>query len=448
MRSWFAANRLPIALSLVALVVYGLIAGDRLRRRSPDSHFAAQADAWLHGKLEITDWPAGADDPARVEEVELDDGTTVRGRRLQTRKTFRMAGGAEIPIERVQQTVRTISYNSFPPFPSVLLLPQVLLHGAVANDVALTAILSALIPFAFIRLLRRLRAAGLHDRGPVDETWLTVLLSFGTVLFFASVQGRVWFTAHVVGVLLAIAYVHATVEARHPVLAGLFLGLAFATRTPMLFMAPLFLFEAWRVDRKGFVARVARFAGPVALIGGLLAWFNWARFGELTEFGHSYLAVRQQAQMERYGLFDLHYLGRNLAVALTLLPELSSKAPFISISGHGLALWFTTPALLLVLWPKLRGRWHIPLLVTLACVAGPGLLYQNSGWLQFGYRFSLDYVVLLVVLLALSGRPFRRGTQALIVFGVLVNLFGAITFNRVDRIYRSDAATYDCVVPH
>lgn len=326
MRSWFAANRLPIALSLVALVVYGLIAGDRLRRRSPDSHFAAQADAWLHGKLEITDWPAGADDPARVEEVELDDGTTVRGRRLQTRKTFRMAGGAEIPIERVQQTVRTISYNSFPPFPSVLLLPQVLLHGAVANDVALTAILSALIPFAFIRLLRRLRAAGLHDRGPVDETWLTVLLSFGTVLFFASVQGRVWFTAHVVGVLLAIAYVHATVEARHPVLAGLFLGLAFATRTPMLFMAPLFLFEAWRVDRKGFVARVARFAGPVALIGGLLAWFNWARFGELTEFGHSYLAVRQQAQMERYGLFDLHYLGRNLAVALTLLPEQIGRA--------------------------------------------------------------------------------------------------------------------------
>jgi hypothetical protein len=448
MRSWLRANRLPLVCAALALVVYCACAGDRLRRRSSDPHFVVQADAWLHGHLDIPSWPGGADDPAKLEEVRLDDGQVVRGRRLDTRKTFRVAGGAEIPIERVKESLRTLSYNSFPPFPSVLLLPQAIVHGPWANDVAFTCIVAALIPFFFIRLLRRLRAAGLHERGPVDEAWLAALLCLGTVLFFSSVQGRVWFTAHVVGVLLAILYVHASVEARHPVLAGLFLGLAFATRTPMLFMAPLFVFEAWRADRTRIVPTLLRFAAPLAVIGAACAAYNYARFHELTEFGHSYLAVRQQAQMERYGLANAHYLGRNLTVALTLLPELSLRRPFVAISGHGMALWITTPALLLVLWPARRGPWHRMLWATIGCVAIWPLLYQNSGWIQFGYRFSLDYIVLLVLVLALSGRVFGRVTKALIVLGILVNLFGAVTFHRAEIFYRTDGAAYDCVVPH
>ena len=34
----------------------------------------------------------------------------------------------------------------------------------------------------------------------------------------------------------------------------------------------------------------------------------------------------------------------------------------------------------------------------------PSLLYQNSGYIQFGYRFSLDYFVFLVLLIAIGGR--------------------------------------------
>jgi hypothetical protein len=39
------------------------------------------------------------------------------------------------------------------------------------------------------------------------------------------------------------------------------------------------------------------------------------------------------------------------------------------------------------------------------------LLYQNTGWLQFGYRFSLDYVVFLVLLLAVDPRPLTRSAR-------------------------------------
>lgn len=65
-------------------------------------------------------------------------------------------------------------------------------------------------------------------------------------------------------------------------------------------------------------------------------------------------------------------------------------------------------------------------------------MYQNSGWLQFGYRFSLDYMVLLIVLLALGNRPFRGGFYALLVFAIAVNTFGALTFGRVWEYYDVD----------
>ncbi len=452
--SWLSRNRAPIIAFFVALVVYGAVAGDRLRRRSTDPHFVAQANAWLHGHLEISEWPPGADDPARIEEVQLDDGTVARGRRLTSRQAFRIAGGGEVPLARIKTTLHTYSFNSFPPFPSILLIPQVLIHGQWANDVAFTVVCAAFIPAFFLVLLRRLRSANLLLRPVRDDYWLTGLLTFGTVLFFSSVQGRVWFTAHVVGVVFAIFYVWATIEARHPFLAGLSLGCAFTTRTPMLFMFPLFFLEAWRVartdgllDKRLLMKRIVLFSLPLGAMCLGMAWFNYVRFHEFGEFGHSYLVVRQQAQMEQYGLFSIHYLGRNLAVALTLLPTFWRHTPFISIDGHGLAIWLTTPALLLLLWPAARGPWHRPLWFTVACVAVWSLFYQNSGWIQFGYRFSLDYMVLLVILLAVGERKLGRVTKGLILFGVLVNLYGAITFHRFNEIYRSDNAAYDCVVP-
>jgi hypothetical protein len=108
-------------------------------------------------------------------------------------------------------------------------------------------------------------------------------------------------------------------------------------------------------------APLVRFAIPVVAfaIAGMI--YNYARFESPTEFGHSYLAlgnrqpVWQQAQIEQWGLAHYHYLSRNLSAALTLLPDLTTRAPYVQISGHGLAMWVTTPVLLFVVWPRTKG---------------------------------------------------------------------------------------------
>jgi hypothetical protein len=443
----------PFALYAFALAVLASVAGSRVTRQSADPHFVFQATAWLRGQLAIVPPPAKGDDWAKVETVELDDGTQVRGRRLTSRSRkgmFRTTRGEDLPTSRIRRSITTTHHVSFPPFPAVLLLPQAAIQGRKANDVVPTLLVAALVlPLGFV-LLGRLRAAGLSRRTPTDDLWFALCLTFGTVFFFSAVQGRVWFTAHVVGVALALGYLLATVEARHPIAAGLCLGLAAMTRTPMAFLFPLFLFEAWRVagrdDPRRFLRLCAAFAGPVIVIAVAGMVHNLARFDQAGEFGHTYLAVRQQAQMEETGLFSLDYLSRNLAVALTLLPRFSAEPPFVVIGGHGLALWFTTPILFFLLWPRERGPWHLPLWLTVAVVAVPSLLYQNSGWLQFGYRFALDYMPLLILLVAMGGRPLGRLGKALIIAGIAINLFGAITFARTSLFYRTD--DYGVVIRH
>lgn len=453
--------RLYAALFAIGLVGYGLVAWDRIGRPSPSPHFVYQADAWLHGRAAIVPPPPIGDDWAEIETVVLDDGTTASGRRLLTRPAFHALDGRELPIARIRQSLGKTSYMSFPPFPTVLMLPGAAIAGRAANDVIPTLLVAALILPLALAALRRLAAADLSRRSLGDDLWLVATLAFGSVLWFSAVQGKVWYTAHVAGVALALVYAWASIEARRPVIAGLALGAAALTRTAMAFMVPLLLCEAWRVhgglaawraDRRAVLRALRgpgfRFAAPVVAfaIAGML--YNQLRFGSPTEFGHSYLAVRQQTQIEQFGLASYHYLARNLAVAFTLLPELSFHAPYLQISGHGLALWFTTPVLVLVLWPREKNPLHGALWLCVAAVALPSLLYQNSGWVQFGYRFSLDYLVLLILLLAIGGRPFTRWTKALIIAGIAINLFGAITFDRAWQFYRVAGSAYDVVVPH
>jgi hypothetical protein len=452
--------RLYAALFAIGLAVYGVVAWDRVWHPSPAPHFLYQADAWLHGHAAITP-PLTGDDWATVETVVLDDGREVQGRRLTTRPAFRTLDGTELATARIQRSVERTAYMSFPPFPTVIMLPGAALGGRGGNDVIPTLLIAALILPLTLLVLRRLAAAGLSRRSVPDDLWLVATLAFGSVLWFSAVQGKVWYTAHVVGVALALGYAWASIEARHPVIAGLALGAAALTRTAMAFMVLLVLCEAWRshgglaawrADRRAMWRALRRpilaFAVPVAAFAVAGAAYNYVRFGAPTEFGHTYLEVRQQAQIEQYGLASYHYLARNLAVAFTLLPELSRHAPYVQISGHGLALWFTTPVFALVLWPRERNPLHRTLWLCVAAVALPSLLYQNSGWVQFGYRFSLDYVVLLVMLLAIGGRPLTRVAKALVIAGIVINLFGAITFDRAWAYYRVGGNAYDVVVPH
>ena len=393
----------PGLIFALCAAIYVAMLDARLKGPSSQPHFLHQADAFLHGQLAIR--------------------------------------SAKPPTDNDWVRFEKKVYVSFPPFPAVVIAPLVAVWGLKTWDSLFWSVFAGLGPALLYVLLRRMRELGVSERTPRDDLLLTLLFAFGSVFFYVAVQGTVWFAAHVVAVPLIALYVAFALRAAHPVWAGLMLGCAFMTRTTTLLLGIFFLFEAWTAaerDMRVLAKKLALFAAPVLAIGVIAMIMNEARFHDPFEFGHSLLEIRWRGRIEKWGLFNYHYLGRNLAVMLASLPWLTSAEPYLMISRHGLALWVTTPQLLHVLWPKRTSLTLVGLNVAAGAVAFTNLLYQNSGWIQFGYRFSLDYAVLLFALLAIGGRRFGKGFLALMVLAIAINLFGALTFDRAHRFYDKD----------
>jgi hypothetical protein len=429
-------TKLAIAIYLAALASYAAASGGRLRAPSSDTHFSYLAKMWLEKRLDLGRTPPNQNDWAEVEYLHLKDGRTVAGAYIRSvPNRFKTLSGKleSIAPDQIENRWKKY-YVSFPPFPALLFLPFVAAMGLAFNDVIFTVVLAALGPMLLFLALRRLRARFDSQRPESDDLWLTAMFGVGTVYYYSSVLGQVWYTAHVVSTVLAGLFVLCSFDAKRPILAGLCLGALTLTRPQMGFFGVFFLYEMWRA-RKPVVATLLKVGVPVLLLGAAGAAFNWARFHSLTEFGHSYLNVRWTDRIQRYGLFNFAFLSRNLAVAFTLTPKLLNKAPYFQIPWHGLSMFITTPALIYLLWPRDHTSLSRALWITAAPIALMSFLYQNDGWVQFGYRFSIDYLFLLMMLLAVGNRPMSRTWKALIVVGIGVNLFGAISFGRLWQFY-------------
>jgi hypothetical protein len=398
-----ARYRVELFLFLASLAAYALSSGGLLAHQSLAPHFVYQADAFLHGQLALT----------VRQPPNLNDWVLQRGR----------------------------WYVSFPPFPAVLMMPFVAVWGLAFNDVAFTLFFSAANVALLHRLLRRMQP----QRAGWEHAALALIYGFGTLAWSCGIRGEVWFTAETIGVTLTLLYLHAALQARHPVLAGLAVGCAAITRTPLAFSAVFFVFEALSPDGpvewarlrdprrwRQALPRLVPYAAAIVAVAIPMAAMNYARFGSFSEFGHSHLyANRVNAQIQRYGLFHYAFLERNLHDAFTRLPLIQFHPLRIGFDGEGMSLFVTTPLFFWLLWPRERPRLHRALWLTVAVVALPGFFYQNSGYLQFGFRFSLDYTPYLIVLLALGARPFTRLFWAAALAGVAVNAWGAAVFNRL-----------------
>ena len=434
-----------------AFAALAVIGGDALWRPSANNHYTHLAAGWLEGRLALPGPPPGYprahDDWGRVTTLELRDGGAVRGqpcvtpsckgrRREAGVEVWRTTGGELREVRRGEVLRRADAwYVTFPPAPALLMLPGVLLLGLGFPDPLFTALLAALIPAALVGLLDRARgtAAG---RGR-EHLWAAAAWTVGSPACFVGAHGSVWFTAQIVGALALTLYVGCAWEARRPALAGLLLGLAAASRPSMALALPFFVSEWWRAGRRP--AALGAFALPLAAIAGACMALNWLRFDDPLEFGHRYLDVRWQERMQAIGTFALAYLPRNLACMLWLWPQVSASAPFVRVSIHGLGLAFAAPWLAALAGARDPLPQRRALLGSALLVAAPGLLYHNSGQLQFSYRFALDWLPLVVVALAAGGGARRRWFAPLVVIAALVELHGAWWFRRAPgRLFVAD----------
>jgi hypothetical protein len=312
--------------------------------------------------------------------------------------------------------------------------------------------LAGLGPALLFLVLEKLRNMGESQHSEVEHLALAGIFGFGTVYFFTAEQGTVWFAAHVVAVALVAIYLLAALNAERPLLAGTAIALVFVTRPDVGPAGIFFVLQVYKrawggslrtTDWRLVAKKIVPFAVPILVVIAATAWYNRARFGGgWLEFGHEHLTVGWRARIDKWGLFSYHYVARNLAIVSSSLPYYTRVPRSFQINTHGLALWFTTPVYLWLLWPRSKSFVWRSLAWSVVPVFLALLMYQNSGWLQFGYRFSNDFAVFLFAMLATGGYRFGRTFYALAAWGVAVNAFGALTFERrgFERFYYTDGS--------
>ncbi len=252
--------------------------------------------------------------------------------------------------------------------------------------------------------------------------------------------------------------------------AGLLFGLACTSRLTVVFGAPFFVLVgsggSWQ--RRAFSAALG--AGiPIAL----LTVYNVVATGHLLHPGYEYLYRLEAAYYTplnynlAWAIEDPRYLPQNFGIMFlnapvfepTVVPSaLGTGGPLCTTPGAvrglfdpdcplvlprdtGMSILLTSPAYLLAL-PALRWGYGHSRLVTGAAlavfvIAVINLMHFSQGWVQFGYRFSNDFVpwALLLVAIGLDRLARRRlplwsiVAVGLIGLSVAVNLWGVVWAN-------------------
>jgi hypothetical protein len=452
-------DRLPsllvgAGLIALALAAFWLPGSDRFY-----NHFVWQAEAFLHGTA-VIEWPVEGSFPF--------GNSWMQDIYPLSELTGQPVDGALLP---------------FPPLPAILLMPFVAIWGLMTDIRGVSVLLGAvdvgLCWWALGRLAvrRRIRLA------------TTIFFAFGTVLWYAAQLGTTWFFAHVCAVtflLLAVGVAFGAdpeadeeveppspdglvrslvAQVRRPLdlvdrsqlLAGLLFGLACTARLPVIFGAPFFML----VGGGGTWVRRSVSAGIGAAIPvGLLLAYNLATTGHVLHPGYDW---QYQKEANGYptlnynpdwGIEDPRYLVQNLEIMFLSTPVIAPDrrpsslgdgdelcpepgatrglfdrdCPIAVPRDIGMSIILTSPAYLFVLPALLRfGRSRLVAgcALAVAAIAIVNLMHFSQGWVQFGYRFSNDFVVFALPLVALGMA--RRGGVGLLA-AWLVGASVAINF--------------------
>ena len=426
------------------------------------NHFVWQADAFLHGKVSF-DWPVpdGADRPPNWYFNDI----------------YPLFDAAGQPTGQV--------LLPFPPLPALVLLPFVAAIGLTVDQEAIAVALAAIgVGVAWWML------GGLRIRLAV-RALATVLFATGTVWWWAAAVGSTWYFAHIVAVIFALLAVGVALRHdpradtapvrpetpddrgggwraavwpldRSQVLAGLLLGIGATARLPLVFGAPFLILVGGGGTRRA-AARVRRCgrrrarggAAPVHAAHDRLVAQPRLRLpvpargqrlpdprlppGLVGRGPPLYPAEpRHHVRRAARGRPDIkpNTLGFGDPVVLCSAPDAQRSlfdpdCPLVMPIDIGTSILLSAPGLLIALFAVRRhpvARLTVGVGVTVVVIGLFNLAHFSQGWVQWGYRFSLDFIPFLLPLVALGaghadGRP-RGIAIALVIAGAAINLWG------------------------
>ncbi len=313
------------------------------------------------------------------------------------------------------------AYNVYPPMFTLISL-AVLPWWPEGIHLHVVLLLALPLPaLAYLLFRRRTERVG-------QAVLLTLLYLFGTSLLpvvnRALARGDMYHVNHLLSQLGLLIFLLDYSGRRRIWLGGLGLVIAaWSRQLTAAYLLPLF-YAAWIGPggaRPAPARRGVRVGWVLSLAGVMTALpmtLNTLKFGHPLDSGYRHIyegcGTRSAEELLRDGMFSWRYLPRNLYYMNLGWPQAHVVNGILRFKPdpYGAGIWWTTP-LLLYLWVDLRRcwadrEWRVVLLAV-AVIVGVLLLYHNTGWAQEGYnRFSLDYLVAVMAVLAPRCDGFRR----------------------------------------
>lgn len=318
------------------------------------------------------------------------------------------------------------------PLPAVLMMPMVAIWGLAANQTLLATILCGVSIGAAWELARRY--------GVPDEInlWLCAFLLAGTDLLWAAMLGDVWFIAHVAAVASTLLALVELAGKRRGWLVALYAACAIESRFTMLLAIPVYAYLVFdRYDHEHPRERWVQLRSFIAtLIPFVALWilYNYARWGVWNDIGYT-TWYHQDSMGEPTGSpFRLSYLVMQLNAFFVQLPTRLPSFPWLRPEIVGVALTWTSPALVLALFARKPVKLVVALWIMTILCAAPNFIYYVDGFAQFGMRHALDFEPFLFALMAIAVRDkLPRWGAVLIGYSCVVGLWGCWYWNAFIR---------------
>jgi len=331
---------------------------------------------------------------------------------------------------------------SFPPLPSIIMLPFVaILRSPYTPDhfIAMGVFLLVVV-YAY-----KIASSKIENR--TYAIFFTLFLCLGTNYLQVAMRGIVWHLAQNLGFMFTLMaiYYGITKKKWHSFLSLFFLCCAMGCRPINGIYMPLIICLICKREGLGlmpFIKKLLLYSIPAIVLGGFFLWLNYARFGNIFEFGHNFLPASQHAE---FGQFSIRYARDHLRIMLFRIP---TQVPIFSTRDgifQPIAIWIVSPLVIIygiflaytvrrkIKYDDFFEMVHlilIPFLITLHLLILAS--HKDVGGPQFGYRYSLDVLPVMFFGLVAILSKIRMGKNVLhyslplFIIGFVVNILGTL----------------------
>lgn len=318
-------------------------------------------------------------------------------------------------------------FVSFPPVPSLVMALLVPLFGAEtpSNAVSTLYAIGSFIVLYFLMLA--------YKQSKTTALFWTIFAVVGSNFLWISTSGGVWFQAQGLSFFLTSLslLLVSTKRDSHYSWALCALALAVGCRPFQAIYFPVIVSLWWyhtRNDANRFSpTSLFKLFLPSVCVATSLAAYNMVRFHNPVEFGHNYLKEFTEAV---YGQFHFRYIGENWRNLFRLPYWENGTLTFPRFDGF--ALWLANPIFisLCARLYKMKTQTYtitaliLPVLFLLHTVLI--LSHKTLGGWQFGNRYFVDLIPMIVLFIVLV-RPQRIwGEWILLPLASALNIYGTL----------------------